>query len=143
MLAMLTPREYWEPIIALVRSKCKILIYLRATRALTLYIYAYVQREILDPAVKGTVNVSKVCSTLKVHKIVVMSSNVAVTSNPNWPQDRLKDESCWSDKEFCKENGVFINASCHINKRTSQCTSHSLVDGDVCLFHLLAPLSVL
>ncbi|OEL17377.1 Cinnamoyl-CoA reductase 1 [Dichanthelium oligosanthes] len=39
-----------------------------------------------------------------VHKVVVMSSNAAVTSNPNWPQDRPKDESCWSDKEFCKEN---------------------------------------
>ncbi|CAL4933249.1 unnamed protein product [Urochloa decumbens] len=62
------------------------------------------EREVLDPAVKGTLNVLKICSTLKVHKVVVMSSNAAVTSNPNWPQDRPKDESCWSDKEFCKEN---------------------------------------
>ncbi|CAD6209622.1 unnamed protein product [Miscanthus lutarioriparius] len=59
--------------------------------------------DVLDPAVKGTLNVLKVCSTLKVHKVVVMSSNAAVTSNPNWPQDRIKDESCWSDTEFCKE----------------------------------------
>ncbi|RCV43187.1 hypothetical protein SETIT_9G274900v2 [Setaria italica] len=61
------------------------------------------EREVLDPAVKGTLNVLKICSTLKVHKVVVMSSNAAVTSNPNWPQDRPKDESCWSDKEFCEE----------------------------------------
>lgn len=22
---------------------------------------------------------------------------------PNWPEDRLKDESCWSDKQICRE----------------------------------------
>uniref|UniRef100_A0A0A9BZ66 NAD-dependent epimerase/dehydratase domain-containing protein n=1 Tax=Arundo donax TaxID=35708 RepID=A0A0A9BZ66_ARUDO len=64
------------------------------------------ESEVLDPAVKGTSNVLKICSTMKVQKVVVMSSNAAVTLNPNWPQDTLKDESCWSDKKFCKENEV-------------------------------------
>lgn len=62
------------------------------------------ESEIMAPAVKGTSNVLKVCSASKVQKVVVMSSNAAVDYNPNWPQDKLKDESCWSDKEFCKEN---------------------------------------
>lgn len=63
------------------------------------------ESEVLDTAVKGTLNVLKICTAAKVHKLVVMSSNAAVDFNPNWPQDILKDESCWSDKEFCKENG--------------------------------------
>ncbi|KAG0544282.1 hypothetical protein BDA96_02G261900 [Sorghum bicolor] len=62
------------------------------------------ESEVLDTAVKGTLNVLKICSASKVHKLVVMSSNAAVDFNPNWPQDVVKDESCWSDKEFCKEN---------------------------------------
>uniref|UniRef100_A0ACD5Y0W3 Uncharacterized protein n=1 Tax=Avena sativa TaxID=4498 RepID=A0ACD5Y0W3_AVESA len=41
---------------------------------------------------------------MKVQKVIVLSSTAAVDFNPNWPEDRLKDESCWSDKEFCKEN---------------------------------------
>ncbi|CAO1939285.1 unnamed protein product [Urochloa humidicola] len=61
--------------------------------------------QVLDPALKGTLNVLKVCSASKVQKVVVLSSNAAVDFNPNWPQDILKDESCWSDKEFCKETG--------------------------------------
>lgn len=66
-----------------------------------------------------------------------MSSNAAVTSNPNWPQDRLKDESCWSDTEFCKEKEVSNSsarlnaATCHSNKQTSKCTLHKMIDGDV------------
>lgn len=108
------------------------------------------QREVLDPAVKGTLNVLKVCSTLKVHKVVVMSSNAAVTSNPNWPQDRLKDESCWSDTEFCKEKEVrnssalILQPATAINKyHNARCTADRLVGEDVCLFHLLVSLLVL
>ncbi|CAN6218191.1 unnamed protein product [Urochloa humidicola] len=67
--------------------------------------------EVLDPAVKGTLNVLKVCSAAKVQKLVVVSSNAAVDFNPNWPQDVVKDESCWSDKEFCKENGDWYSVA--------------------------------
>ncbi|CAL5082118.1 unnamed protein product [Urochloa decumbens] len=67
--------------------------------------------EVLDPALKGTLNVLKVCSASKVQKLVVLSSNAAVDFNPNWPQDILKDESCWSDKEFCKETGNWYCAA--------------------------------
>lgn len=60
--------------------------------------------EVLAPALKGTSNVLKACSAMKVQKVIVLSSTAAVDFNPNWPQDKLKDESCWSDKDFCQKN---------------------------------------
>ncbi|EAZ09592.1 hypothetical protein OsI_31873 [Oryza sativa Indica Group] len=39
--------------------------------------------EVIDPAVKGTLNVLKACSVAKVQKVVVMSSNAAVDVNPD------------------------------------------------------------
>ncbi|KAL6655322.1 hypothetical protein ACP70R_006148 [Stipagrostis hirtigluma subsp. patula] len=69
------------------------------------------EAEVLKTAVKGTVNVLKICSAAKIQKLVVMSSNAAVDFNPNWPDDRLKDESCWSDIEFCKENGDWYSVA--------------------------------
>lgn len=69
-----------------------------------------VQKEMMAPTVKGTMNVLKACSAMNVQKLIVVSSGAAVTLNTNWPQDKLKDESCWSDKDFCKENEV-SNAS--------------------------------
>ncbi|TVU10056.1 hypothetical protein EJB05_43562 [Eragrostis curvula] len=67
--------------------------------------------EVMDAAVKGTLNVLKVCSAAKIHKVVVLSSVAAVDFDPNSPQDKLKDESCWSDKEFCKENGDWYSVA--------------------------------
>jgi nucleoside-diphosphate-sugar epimerase len=66
------------------------------------------QREMMAPTVSGTMNVLKACSAMSVQKLIVVSSGAAVTLNPNWPQDKLKDENCWSDKQFCKENEVSI-----------------------------------
>ncbi|KAF0929231.1 hypothetical protein E2562_016459 [Oryza meyeriana var. granulata] len=64
------------------------------------------QSEVIDPAVKGTLNVLKACAATKVQKVVVMSSNAAVDVNLDWPQNRLKDESCWSDIELFRKNEV-------------------------------------
>jgi nucleoside-diphosphate-sugar epimerase len=61
---------------------------------------------VLNVAVEGTSNVLKVCSATKIQKVVVVSSTASVMYDPCWPQYRLKDETCWSDAEFCKENGV-------------------------------------
>ncbi|EAZ45213.1 hypothetical protein OsJ_29858 [Oryza sativa Japonica Group] len=62
--------------------------------------------EVIDPAVKGTLNVLKACSVAKVQKVVVMSSNAAVDVNPDWPPNRLKYESCWSDLALCEKNEI-------------------------------------
>ena len=65
-----------------------------------------VQSEVMVPAVKGTLNILEVCSSLKVQKVVVVSSTAAVHYDPNWPQGKPKDESCWSDRKVCKDNEV-------------------------------------
>lgn len=62
------------------------------------------EKEMMAPTVQGTINVLKACSATNVQKLILVSSVAAISFNPNWPQDKLKDESCWSDKEFCKEN---------------------------------------
>jgi len=64
------------------------------------------QSEVLAPAVKGTLNVLQACSANNVQKAIVVSSTAAVRFNPSWPQDRVKDESCWSDKNLCIKNEV-------------------------------------
>ncbi|XP_050220592.1 cinnamoyl-CoA reductase 1-like [Mercurialis annua] len=58
--------------------------------------------ELLEPAVKGTLNVLKACAEAKVKRVVVVSSGAAVSMNPSWPKGQLMDESCWSDKEYCR-----------------------------------------
>ncbi|KAK1631883.1 hypothetical protein QYE76_006198 [Lolium multiflorum] len=65
------------------------------------------QSEVMEPAVKGTLNILEVCSSMKVQKVVVVSSTSAVHFNPNWPQGKPKDESCWSDKKVCIENELW------------------------------------
>ncbi|VAI33894.1 unnamed protein product [Triticum turgidum subsp. durum] len=64
------------------------------------------QKEMMEPAVKGTMNVLKACSATKVHKLIVVSSIATNIFNPDWPRDKIKDESCWSDKEFCRQTEV-------------------------------------
>ncbi|KAJ9166981.1 hypothetical protein P3X46_021670 [Hevea brasiliensis] len=57
--------------------------------------------ELMEPAVKGTLNVLKACAQAKVKRVVVVSSGAAVSMNPSWPKGQLMDESCWSNKEYC------------------------------------------
>lgn len=58
--------------------------------------------QLIEPAVKGTINVLKACSLANVKRVVVVSSGRAVSVNPDWPKGRVKDETCWSDKEHCR-----------------------------------------
>ncbi|GLT35294.1 hypothetical protein SLA2020_097610 [Shorea laevis] len=58
--------------------------------------------EVIEPAVKGTLNVLKACLQAKIKRVVIVSSGAAVALNPRWPKDQIKDETCWSDKEYCK-----------------------------------------
>lgn len=63
----------------------------------------------MAPAVDGTLNVLKACVEANVKRVVYISSAAALMMNPNWSKDRVIDESCWSDLEFCKRTEV--NAS--------------------------------
>ncbi|XP_025012472.1 cinnamoyl-CoA reductase 1 [Ricinus communis] len=61
------------------------------------------EMELIEPAVKGTLNVLKACLEANVNRTIVVSSGAAVSMNPSWPKDQVKDESCWSDKQFQKK----------------------------------------
>ncbi|KAM0909218.1 hypothetical protein ACQ4PT_014939 [Festuca glaucescens] len=61
-------------------------------------------KEMMTPAIEGTRNVLKACSATNVQKFIQVSSVLAAVYNPGWPQGEVRDESSWSDKEFCREN---------------------------------------
>ncbi|EEF52917.1 cinnamoyl-CoA reductase 1-like [Ricinus communis] len=58
--------------------------------------------EVLEPAIKGTQNVLKACAEAKVKRVVVVSSGAAIFMNPSWPKSKMMDETCWSNKEYCR-----------------------------------------
>ncbi|CAN7061710.1 hypothetical protein IGI04_016537 [Brassica rapa subsp. trilocularis] len=67
--------------------------------------------EVMSPAVDGTLNVLKACVEANVKRVVYVSSAAALMMNPNWSKDRVIDESCWSDLEFCKRTENWYCAS--------------------------------
>ncbi|XP_066390479.1 cinnamoyl-CoA reductase CAD2-like [Miscanthus floridulus] len=77
------------------------------------------ESEVLAPAVKGTLNVLQACSANNVQKAIVVSSTAAVRFNPSWPQDRIKDESRWSDKNLCIKNEDWYSAAKTIAEETT------------------------
>ncbi|KAJ8637027.1 hypothetical protein MRB53_011294 [Persea americana] len=72
------------------------------------FCYNVMQTELLEPAVRGTLNVLKACSETGVERVIVVSSTAAVVMNPNWPPNRLMDEDCWSDIDYCRESQVTV-----------------------------------
>lgn len=56
----------------------------------------------MEPTVKGILNVLSGCVEAKVNRVVVVSSVAAITMNPGSPKGQAKDETCWSDKEYLK-----------------------------------------
>uniref|UniRef100_A0A2P2NYV8 Cinnamoyl-CoA reductase family protein n=1 Tax=Rhizophora mucronata TaxID=61149 RepID=A0A2P2NYV8_RHIMU len=58
--------------------------------------------EVIEPAVKGTLNVLEACVRAKAKRVVLVSSVAAVNMNPSLPTDQVIDESCWSSKEHCR-----------------------------------------
>ncbi|KAJ6409357.1 hypothetical protein OIU84_008950 [Salix udensis] len=66
------------------------------------------QNELLDPAIKGTINVLTAAKENGVRRVVVTSSVSSIMPSPNWPADVIKNEDCWTDVEYCKQNSVRI-----------------------------------
>lgn len=64
------------------------------------------QKDLVEPALNGTLNVLKACSESNIKRIVIVSSVAAVLVTPNWPKDKVKDETCWSDQEYCIKTNV-------------------------------------
>ncbi|KAF5932370.1 hypothetical protein HYC85_028541 [Camellia sinensis] len=69
------------------------------------------ERELLEPAIKGTLNVLTAAKELGVRWVVVTSSISAITPSPNWPADKVKNKDCWTDVEYCKQNGLWYPLS--------------------------------
>ncbi|KAL1340378.1 hypothetical protein HN51_026774 [Arachis hypogaea] len=59
--------------------------------------------EMIEPAVKGTTNVLEASLEAKVERVIYVSSVAAAFMNPNFPNDKVIDESCWSDKDYCRK----------------------------------------
>ncbi|KAF2319621.1 hypothetical protein GH714_017647 [Hevea brasiliensis] len=71
------------------------------------------QNVLLEPAVKGTLNVLKSCSKVPFIKRVVVTSSIATVlfnGKPLTP-DVVVDETWFSDPAFCKENKIWYAVS--------------------------------
>ncbi|KAG6523918.1 hypothetical protein ZIOFF_013806 [Zingiber officinale] len=60
------------------------------------------QRELLDPAVTGTLNVLRATKESGVRWVVITSLTSTIVPSPGWPADRVKNESCWTDLDYCR-----------------------------------------
>ncbi|XP_027164454.1 cinnamoyl-CoA reductase 1 [Coffea eugenioides] len=69
------------------------------------------ENELLAPAINGTINVLTAAKELGVRRVVVTSSISAIIPSPNWPADKVKNEECWADEEYCKQKGVWYPLS--------------------------------
>ncbi|XP_052201167.1 phenylacetaldehyde reductase-like isoform X2 [Diospyros lotus] len=71
------------------------------------------QADLIDPALKGTLNLLGSCAKTSTVKRVVLTSSmssVAYNSRPRTP-DVIVDETWFSDPEFCKENKLWYQLS--------------------------------
>ncbi|KAE8771361.1 Bifunctional dihydroflavonol 4-reductase/flavanone 4-reductase [Hordeum vulgare] len=60
--------------------------------------------EMVEPAVRGTLNIiDAAAESGTVRRVVLTSSIGAIAMDPNRGADAVVDESCWSDLEFCKK----------------------------------------
>lgn len=68
------------------------------------------QRQLVDPAVKGTINVLEAAKRQKVRRVVLTSSISALVPNPGWSSGRPFDESSWTDLDYCKSRQVSLSS---------------------------------
>ncbi|KAH1153834.1 hypothetical protein GLYMA_18G091500v4 [Glycine max] len=71
------------------------------------------QAELLDPALKGTLNVLKSCVNLPTLERVVLTSSVAAVAYNGKPRtpDVVVDETWFSDPGFCRESQMWYTLS--------------------------------
>ncbi|XP_071910187.1 phenylacetaldehyde reductase-like isoform X3 [Coffea arabica] len=95
------------------------------------------QAELIDPAVKGTLNVLKSCAKSPSVKRVILTSSfasVGFNGKPLTP-DVMVDETWWTLPDFCKETKVFVS----IGAETFPNSTFPWVDvKDVANAHILA-----
>nr|QKK82615.1 cinnamoyl-CoA reductase [Zanthoxylum armatum] len=69
------------------------------------------EKELLIPAVQGTLNVLEAAKTFKVRRVVLTSSISAIVPNPSWPNGKVFDETSWTDLDFCKSHKIWYSMS--------------------------------
>ncbi|ONH99805.1 hypothetical protein PRUPE_6G051400 [Prunus persica] len=69
------------------------------------------EKELLDPAIKGTLNVLTAAKQAGVIRVVLTSSISAITPSPRWPSDKIKGEDCWTDIDYCTQKGLWYPLS--------------------------------
>ncbi|KAI5059205.1 hypothetical protein GOP47_0026035 [Adiantum capillus-veneris] len=69
------------------------------------------QKELLDPAVQGTMNVLRASHAAGVKRVVITSSVSSMIPNRRLPPGVVVDENCWTDIEYCKEQGFWYPVS--------------------------------
>ncbi|KAL3643445.1 Cinnamoyl-CoA reductase [Castilleja foliolosa] len=72
----------------------------------SVYLYLIRCEELLDPALKGTLNVLGSCAkTPSVKRVIITSSEAAIAFNCNpRTSDAVIDESWWADADMCREH---------------------------------------
>lgn len=69
------------------------------------------QVEVLDPAVKGTLNALEASRRAQVKRVVLTSSISSLVPNPNWPPNTVIDENSWTDIEYCERDKIWYPVS--------------------------------
>ncbi|KAM7259206.1 hypothetical protein ACFE04_014947 [Oxalis oulophora] len=69
------------------------------------------KQQLLDPAIKGTLNVLNAAKQAAVKRVVITSSISAIVPSPQWPADKVKDEECWTDLDYCKQKQLWYPLS--------------------------------
>nr|CAB3497685.1 unnamed protein product [Digitaria exilis] len=70
------------------------------------------QRQLIVPAVEGTLNVLRAAKEAGgVRRVVVTSSIAAIVPSPGWPSGEVRDERCWADVDYCDKHGLWYSAS--------------------------------
>ncbi|KAK7333178.1 hypothetical protein VNO80_29943 [Phaseolus coccineus] len=65
------------------------------------------EKQILEPAIQGTVNVLREAKEAGAERVVATSSISSIMPSPNWPADKIKGEDCWTDLDYCRSKGLF------------------------------------
>eukprot|EP01018_Ginkgo_biloba_P024989 Gb_01600 [translate_table: standard] len=103
------------------------------------------QVELVDPAVKGTVNALEASRRANVKRVVLTSSIASIVPNPKWPPNTLIDENSWSDIETCKRDKIWYAVSKHLAEKAAwdYAKSHGMdivtIHPSTCLGPLLQP----
>lgn len=67
-----------------------------------------IKEQMVEPAVKGAQYVIRAAAEAKVRRVVLTSSIGAVYMDPHRDPEKVVDETCWSDLDFCKATKVCV-----------------------------------